>query len=197
VHDETGGINSDSRLVPSFVIKRKLDILLGYLSQEKKKEIFRDMKNAGINLDDESACYSLRQIRDYFHLVFGENAAEFLVDVLRKTLQKDATIVEKQKVKNGNKNGKENGDKGKLNGRPDLLKLINQAIEEKAKVNRRYIDEILEQIEDRNHDYFASKFIAELEAAVEEEKKGNLRKAVHHKTMANVYKSIIDRCFTS
>jgi hypothetical protein len=206
VDEGIDGVNSGSRPVPGFIIKRKLDILLNYVAPEKKKEIFKGMEKAGIRLDDESACYSLKQIRDYFSSVFGENAARLLVDVLRNTLQKDAnSAFKKQEEKNGSKsrngNGKGNGDKdkdkdGKINGRPDLLKLINQAIEDKARVNRRYIDEILEQIQDRNHEYFASKFIAELEAAVEEEKKGNVRQAVHHRTMANVYKSIIDQCFT-
>ena len=86
---------------------------------------------------------------------------------------------------------------GNSNGNSDLLKIINEAITGKAKANRRYIDEILEQVQRRNHDYFITRYNQEVEKMVEAEKKGDLQSVVHHKTLADVYKSIIDRCFTS
>lgn len=74
--------------MPGTEIKRVLQTALNLVMPITKQQVFDDMERAGIMLDDESAYYSLSQIRDYLHLAFGSNAAEALADVLRNTLMR-------------------------------------------------------------------------------------------------------------
>ncbi len=83
---DTKRINPDFRLIPSVVLKRKLDAIFNQVYPTEKQAIFKDMEKAGIRLDDESAYYSFKQISDYFHLAFGENTADILTNLLRKIL---------------------------------------------------------------------------------------------------------------
>jgi predicted transcriptional regulator len=75
-----------------------------------------------------------------------------------------------------------------------ISEILNKIVKNKVNGNRRYIDEILEKIQDRNRNYFLAKF-EEMKAKEEAEKAGNLDKAQHHKVMAETYKSIVERCF--
>lgn len=65
-----------------------MESTLNLLMPKIKQQIIEDMTKAGLRLDDKTAYYSLAQIRDYLHLIFGEDVAELLADVLRNTLEK-------------------------------------------------------------------------------------------------------------
>ena len=55
-----------------------------------KQQVLVSMADAGLRLNDDKSVtyYSLAQIREYLHLVFGGNAAELLSDELRNSLKK-------------------------------------------------------------------------------------------------------------
>lgn len=80
--------NTDRVLIPSTVIKQVIETSLNMLMPTFKDQVLLDMRNAGLRLDDEIASYSLSQVRDYFHLAFGADAADLLLDVVRNTLEK-------------------------------------------------------------------------------------------------------------
>jgi polyhydroxyalkanoate synthesis regulator phasin len=76
----------------------------------------------------------------------------------------------------------------------ELRDLIDEAVKRKIDANRRFVDEVLERIQDQNHQYFLEKLGNELRQMEIEQKAGNLH-GVHHKVMADAYKSILERCF--
>lgn len=78
---------------------------------------------------------------------------------------------------------------------PTMQDILNQIIQGKIDVNRRYVDEILEKIQEQNHRYYLEKFVLEVQRMEIEEKAGNLRKAFHHKVMADTYKGILQKAF--
>ncbi|HEX2013834.1 MAG TPA: hypothetical protein VLA68_01280 [Nitrososphaera sp.] len=53
----------------------------------------------------------------------------------------------------------------------------------------------MEKIQDQNHQYFLEKLGSELGQMEIDQKAGNLQGAMHHRVMADVYKSILERCF--
>ncbi len=77
----------------------------------------------------------------------------------------------------------------------ELREMIDDAVRGKIDANRRFIDEVLEKIQDQNHQYFLVKLGEELRQAELEQKAGNLHVAMHHRVMADVYKSILENCF--
>lgn len=77
----------------------------------------------------------------------------------------------------------------------DLREMIDDAVRGKIDANRRFIDEVLEKIQDQNHQYFLARLGEELRQAELEQKAGNLQVAMHHRVMADVYKSILEKCF--
>jgi len=76
-----------------------------------------------------------------------------------------------------------------------LPNLLNKIVQGKINGNRRYVDEILEKIQDKNMEYFLAKFAEEMRAKEEAAKVGNIQRARHHEVMAETYKSIAERCF--
>jgi hypothetical protein len=46
---------------------------------------------------------------------------------------------------------------------PSIRDLLNKIIEGKVDANRRYIDEVLEKIQDQNHRYYLEKFVIEVQ----------------------------------
>ena len=74
--------------------------------------------------------------------------------------------------------------------------MVNKIVQSKIDANRRYIDEVLEKLQDRNRNYFLAKIAEEMKAKQEAEKAGNMQKIRHHEVMAETYKSIVVRCFT-
>lgn len=82
-------INVDHILIPSSVIRKVMETTLKIVMPDAREQIVEDIKNAGIRLDDKTAYYSLSQIRDYLHLVLGNNGAEVLTDVMRNVLQRN------------------------------------------------------------------------------------------------------------
>jgi DNA polymerase III delta prime subunit len=78
---------------------------------------------------------------------------------------------------------------------PNIREMLNKIIEGRVDANRRYIDQILEKIEDQNHRYFLNMLVVELQRMEIEEKAGNLQAALHHKVMAETYKDILEKTF--
>jgi hypothetical protein len=77
----------------------------------------------------------------------------------------------------------------------EMRDLIDVAVKNRIDANRRYIDDVLEKIQDQNHQYFLEKLGNELRQMEIDQKVGNLRGATHHRVMADAYKSILERCF--
>jgi hypothetical protein len=77
----------------------------------------------------------------------------------------------------------------------ELRDMIDEAVSGKIDANRRFIDDVLEKIQDQNHQYFLARLGEELRQAELEQKAGNLQRAIHHRVMADVYKSILEKCF--
>jgi hypothetical protein len=82
-------LNVDRVLLPSKVMRTVIESALNLIMTDMKNQIIQDMQSTGIRLDDETAYYSLSQIRDYLHLIFGENGAELVAGVLRNTLERN------------------------------------------------------------------------------------------------------------
>lgn len=77
----------------------------------------------------------------------------------------------------------------------ELRDLIDEAVKGRIDANRRFVDDVLEKIQDRNHQYFLEKLGYELRQMELDQKAGNLQGAMHHRVMADVYKSILEKCF--
>jgi hypothetical protein len=76
-----------------------------------------------------------------------------------------------------------------------LRDMLNKIIEGKVDANRRYIDQVLEKIQDANHRYYLEKLVIELAMMESEEKAGNKREAFRHKVMVDTYKGILEKSF--
>jgi tRNA pseudouridine-54 N-methylase len=69
----------------------------------------------------------------------------------------------------------------------ELREMIDEAIEGKINANRMFVDDVLEKIQDQNHQYFLEKLGTELRQAELEQKAGDMQDAMHHRVMADVY----------
>lgn len=76
-----------------------------------------------------------------------------------------------------------------------LSDMLNKIIQSRIDANRRYIDEVLEKMQDQNREYFLAKFAEEMRAREEAEHAGNMQKVRQHEVMAETYRSIAVRCF--
>jgi hypothetical protein len=79
--------------------------------------------------------------------------------------------------------------------KPDIRDLLNRLVEGRVDANRRYVDEVLEKIQDANHRYYLEKLAIEVSRMEIEEKAGNLSAAFRHKVMAETYKGILEKAF--
>lgn len=77
----------------------------------------------------------------------------------------------------------------------ELRGLLDELVKRKVDANRRFIDEVLEKVQDRNHQYFLEKLGNELQQIELGKKAGDAAAITHHQVMADVYKSILDKCF--
>jgi hypothetical protein len=77
----------------------------------------------------------------------------------------------------------------------ELRDMIDETVKGRVDANRRFVDEVLEKIQDQNHQYFLAKLGEELRQAELQQKAGNVQGAMHHRVMADVYKSILEKCF--
>ncbi|TLY06433.1 MAG: hypothetical protein E6K88_08260 [Thaumarchaeota archaeon] len=77
----------------------------------------------------------------------------------------------------------------------DLRVILNKLIEGKVDANRRYVDQVLEKIQEQNHRYFLEKLVIEVHQMELEEKAGNLVGAFRHKVMVDTYKGILEKSF--
>jgi hypothetical protein len=73
--------------------------------------------------------------------------------------------------------------------------MLNKIIEGKVDANRRYVDEVLEKIQDANHRYYLEKLVIELAMMESEEKVGNKQAAFRHQVMVDTYKGILEKTF--
>ena len=77
----------------------------------------------------------------------------------------------------------------------ELRDLIDEVLKGRIDASRRLADEVLEKVQDRNRQYFLERLGYELRQLQLEEQSGDARKAMHHRVMADAYKSILERCF--
>jgi hypothetical protein len=77
----------------------------------------------------------------------------------------------------------------------NISQLLDKIVQGKINGNRRYIDSILEMIQDKNREYYLAKFAEEMKAKEEAIKAGKIQRARHHEVMAETFKSIAERCF--
>jgi polyhydroxyalkanoate synthesis regulator phasin len=77
----------------------------------------------------------------------------------------------------------------------ELRGMIDEAVKGKIDASRRFVDEVLEKIQDRNRQYFLERLGSELRQMELEQKAGNMHGAMHHRVMADTYKSIVEKCF--
>ena len=77
----------------------------------------------------------------------------------------------------------------------DIRDILNELIQGKIQTNRRYVDEILEKIQDQRRRYYLEKMVIEVQRMELEEKAGNTHWASHHKAMAQTYKGILEKSF--
>jgi DNA polymerase III delta prime subunit len=73
--------------------------------------------------------------------------------------------------------------------------MLNQIVEGRVDANRRYVDEVLEKVQDENHRYYLDKLVIELAMMEIEEKAGNAQAAFHHKVMVDTYKGLLEKTF--
>jgi hypothetical protein len=69
-------------------MKSAVEELLTILGSGAKQHMFKGLRESGIIFDNPSASYSIYQIRKYFHTLFGDDAADLLTNILRKTLSR-------------------------------------------------------------------------------------------------------------
>ena len=81
------------------------------------------------------------------------------------------------------------------NKQPEIGDILNKIVEGRIDANRRYVDEILEKIQDQNRRYYLDKLVIELQRMELEEKAGNLQGAFQHKVLAETYKGILEKAF--
>jgi hypothetical protein len=77
----------------------------------------------------------------------------------------------------------------------ELRELLNKIVQTKIDANRRYIDEILMKIQDQTHQYYLERLGYELREMELAQQKGNLQLVMHHRVLADTYKSILENCF--
>jgi hypothetical protein len=77
----------------------------------------------------------------------------------------------------------------------NLRDLVEKLVTDRVNANRRFVDEILEKIQDQSHQYYLARFGEALEQAEIAEKTGNAPGALRYRVLADTYKSIIERCF--
>lgn len=82
-----------------------------------------------------------------------------------------------------------------MSSNQDLRHMIDAVVEQKADANRRYIDQVLEKIQDQNHQYFLERLGSALREEELARQSGNMLLVTHHKTMAEVYRSLLQQCF--
>lgn len=78
----------------------------------------------------------------------------------------------------------------------DLGAIIDQIVEGRVSANRRFIDDVLQKIQDANHRYYLERLAIEAMRLEAEEKAGNLQAVMHHKVMVETYKALLEKTFT-
>ncbi|HXV46910.1 MAG TPA: hypothetical protein VD736_09575 [Nitrososphaera sp.] len=65
------------------------------------------------------------------------------------------------------------------NKKRELRDLVDDAVKGRIDANRRFVDDVLEKIQDQNHQYFLEKLESELRQMEIDQKAGNLQGAMH------------------
>jgi hypothetical protein len=76
----------------------------------------------------------------------------------------------------------------------ELRDLIDDAVKDRIDANRRFVNDLLEKIQDGTTNS-SLKSSGTSCGRWRPTKAGDLRGATHHRVMADVYKSILERCF--
>lgn len=76
-----------------------------------------------------------------------------------------------------------------------LSSMLDKIVKNKIDANRRFVDEILEKIQNSNQNYYLQKFAEEMKAFESAMAHGQTQKAARHQIMADVYKSIAEKAF--
>ena len=77
----------------------------------------------------------------------------------------------------------------------DIKNLLNDIINKRADSSRRYVDQILERIEDQNHQYYLHRLGNELRELELAEKAENAQLVMYHTVMADTYRGILEKTF--
>jgi tRNA pseudouridine-54 N-methylase len=77
----------------------------------------------------------------------------------------------------------------------ELKGLLNKVLQTKIDANRRYIDEVLEKIQDQTHQYYLQRLGYEVREMELAEQNGNFQLVMHHKVMVDTYRSILEKSF--
>jgi hypothetical protein len=73
--------------------------------------------------------------------------------------------------------------------------MLDKIVQTKIDANRRYVDQILEKLQNSNREYYLQKFAEEMKAFESAMALGQTQKAAQHQIMADVYKSIAEKAF--
>jgi hypothetical protein len=77
----------------------------------------------------------------------------------------------------------------------DLKGLLEKVVQTRIDANRRYIDEVLEKIQDQNRQYFLEQLGYEVREMELAEQKRDLQLLMRHRVMADTYRSILEKSF--
>jgi hypothetical protein len=80
--------SDDSRLISGSLLKGALEESLSMLGQESAQSVLEYLARSGITFDDKNSKYSIDQLSERFNKLFGEDAAELFMDLLRKALDR-------------------------------------------------------------------------------------------------------------
>jgi hypothetical protein len=83
----SSGSSDDGRLISGSLLKDTLEKSLSVLGQESAQSVLEYLAHSGITLDCKDNEYSIDQLHERFNKLFGEDAAELFVDLLRKALE--------------------------------------------------------------------------------------------------------------
>jgi hypothetical protein len=79
-------INYDQDPIPVIKLNEALSSLERMIGRALADNLRSNMIKAGINLSDENQSYFLHELREVLDVIFGKEAAELLIERIRKEL---------------------------------------------------------------------------------------------------------------
>jgi len=77
----------------------------------------------------------------------------------------------------------------------ELRRLIDKIVQTRADSNRRYIDQVLEKVFDQHRQFYLERLGYELRELELAQQNRNYQMVLRHRVMADIYKSIVEKCF--